>query len=399
MIKHFIENGRSLSGISLLFLLSSCFSFSHKMRKVTIVEQGGADTEYEVRQGTSFDYSISDNGRLFMGCYEKEGGEGKKFVTHDGKSVIWGESMPDKLYSYYVPKDHLSFSADPLNEKNSIKASDGNGEHKLTFDEAYVAYRKEKNRKALAEVSFSYMDNPNTVWDNWSDFRIECNEKTIYKNTLRANVEPVPFSEIFEIDSLDLAKGLSVFYSHPTANRSGEVSKITDFRFQVRLFTQEELHSEISFDKLGRDFVQYLPDGSQYRRLATKEANPASNIPYYVKKLIQKSSDSHLNVDFSISNYGQKGNALLFQFSNWIDAYCKALDSNGNEIISKFVKLESNSQYTIAKCSIDRDREQAKKREKVSVCLKFPDANASGQTYQTKFIKVSYQFINSNGQD
>ena len=54
---------------------------------------------------------------------------------------------------------------------------------------------------------------------------------------------------------------------------------------------------------------------------------------------------------------------------------------------------------TIAKCSIDRDREQAKKREKVSVCLKFPDANASGQTYQTKFIKVSYQFINSNGQD
>lgn len=399
MTNKFIRDGLAVSSVCLLSLLSSCFSSSNKMVTITVIEPEGNETEYNVRLGTSFDYSITDNSRLFMGCYEKEGGEGKKFVTHDGKSVAWEDSMPDKLYSYYVSKERLSFFANPINEKNTIEAGNGSGQNELTFDEAYVAYREGTNRKALAEVSFSFRDNPNTLWDNWSDFKIECNGKTIYKNALRANVKSVPFSEVFEIDSHDLAKGISVFYSHPSANRSNCASYITDFKVHVRLFTQEELDSELSFTKLGSEFTQYIPDGSQYRRLATKEAAPGCDIPYYVKKLIQKTDDVHLDIDFSISSYGQKGNAVFVQLSNWVDAYCKVLDSNGNEITSEFVKLENNSQYATDTCSIYMSAELAKKLDKVSVNLKFPDLNASRQTYQTKFIKVVYRFENQTESD
>lgn len=391
------KSALAVSAIRLLSSLSSCFSSSHKRMTITIIEDGGTNTEYNVRNGTSFDYSIADNGKLFMGCYEKEEGKGKKYVTHDGKSVIWGDSMPDRLYSYYVPKDHLAFSADPINEKNTIIASNGAGETKLSFDEAYLSYRSKSNHKALAEVSFSFYDNPNTVWDNWSDFKIDCNGKTIYKNSLRANVEPVPFSEVFELDSQDLAKGVSVFYSHAAGNRSGEISKISDFKFNVRLLTKEELDSEISFEKLGKEFAQYLPDGSQYRRLVTKQAAPGTEIPYYVKKLIEKNKKCSLAVDFSISSYGQKGNALLVQLSNWVDANCKLLDANGNTLETKFVKLENNSNYSVDECTIGRDEEKVKKLAKALVELNRPDANCSGQTYQTKFIKVVYRFADLPG--
>lgn len=115
---------------------------------------------------------------------------------------------------------------------------------------------------------------------------------------------------------------------------------------------------------------------------------PGGPIPYFVKKLIEKYDQCDLSVMFTISSYGKKP----FLMENWGDSWCKLLDENGNELQSKFVKLQNNSGYSNNSCTINMVRQQAKSLSRSVVLLEYPSKNASTQPYYTESIKVEYDF-------
>lgn len=382
----------SLLGVS--FALCSCFASpgskaSSLLKTVNIVGSDGEEVGYTVEIGSTFDYQIEENEMLFVGCFEKEEGKGKKYVMHDGKSVTWDSSMPETLYAYYVSKDRLSFSANPINEKNTLSIS-GSGTNRgvVSFDEAYVAYMDDSNLKALTRISFDYKDVASEIYDNWSGLIITCNDKEIYNNSLRANINFVNFSEDFELEAKDLAKGLIISLSHSNSNLSGNSSTLKNIKIGVQLLTEKQLDEEITFEKRGKHFEHYLPDGSQMLRYTTMSVCPGGPIPYFVKKLIEKYNQCDLSVTFTISSYGKKP----FFMENWGDSWCKLLDENGNELQSKFVKLQNNSGYSNNSCTINMVRQQAKSLSRSVVLLEYPSKNASAQPYYTESIKVEYDF-------
>lgn len=401
-----MKNGRirkcfmalSLFGIDVA--LSSCSNlFGHnasqsaspnRTRTVSIVGSDGIGKEYTVEIGKTFDYQIENNNLLFVGCYDEKDGQGDKYVTYDGKSVVWKDKMPDTLYAYYVSTNNLAFSAKPINKKNSLSNS-GTGASatgNFVFEDAYVNYRKKNDLKAITTISIDHYDTPSVIYDNWSNLSISCNDKDIYKNSLRATVDWTPFSETFELSSKNLAQGLSITLEHPLANASGNDSTIKNIRADVHLYTEEQLDDLLTFKNLGKHFEQYFPDGSQTLRAVTRSVDTGTTIPYYVKKLIEKYDQSSLSVTFTISSYGGK---TLF-FSNWGDSNCKLLDDKENEIVAKSVHLENNSGYGLDNCKFDLTKEQTKRLVKAAAQLQYSQANASQQPYYTKFVKVEYDF-------
>ncbi|GEM_PF-6127631 len=370
--------------------LYSCFASPNAIKTITVFGNDGVGVEYTVTVGSTFDYQFDDNGSLFVGCFEEKDGEGDKFVMHDGKSVEWEESMPDTLYAYYVSKENLSFSANRISDNNSLSVTNNGSKdiEAVPFDDAYVAYMGESDLKALTTISFDHMDVASAIYDNWSDLVITCNDKEIYKNSLRANIDWIHFSETFELESKDLSKGLTISLGHATGNASNQTSTIKNIKVEVHLYTEEQLSNEISFEELGQHFEQYMPDGSQMLRATTMSAQPGCFIPYQVKKLLEKYNQSDLSVTFTISSYGKK----FLLMDNWGDSFCKVLDKDENELQSKFVKLQNNSGYSSNSCTINMTKGQAKLLSKVIVSLEYPTKNASAQPYYTKSIKVDYTF-------
>ena len=393
--RNFRKGFLALSLLGFGFSLSSCFAAPgeepvNMVRTVSVIGTNGEGTHYSVTIGSSFDYQIEDNGMLFVGCFEEKDGAGEKYVAYDGKSVTWKDSMPDTLYAYYVSKENLCFSANPLNERNSLSNS-GSGSKdvgKVSFDEAYVAYMEKSDLKALTTISFDHMDISSDIYDNWSDLIITCNDKQIYKNSLRGNQDWAAFSETFELKTKDLAKGLSISLGHASSNISGQTSTIKNVKVDVRLLTEQQLDNEITFEKLGKRFTQYVPDGSQMLRTTSSFVTGGTVIPYQVKKLLEKYDQASLDISFTISSYGKKS----FVLENWGDSFCKVLDKDGNELQSKFVKLQNNSGYANNVCTISMAKGQAQLLSRANILFEYPSKNASGQPYYVRSAKLEYTF-------